>query len=69
VRDVFITLLFANLAYFAWSHWVDKPPPPPVNESIAHLPRLKLASERPAPRPAPRPTTSSAERGVARKLP
>jgi hypothetical protein len=39
----------ANLAYFAWSHWVDKPPPPPVNESIARLPRLKLASERPPP--------------------
>jgi hypothetical protein len=46
-------VLLANLAYFAWAHWVDKPPPPPVNESIARLPRLKLANERPAPRPAP----------------
>ncbi len=44
-------LLLVNLAYFAWSHWIDKPPPPPVNESIARLPRLKLASEQPAPPP------------------
>jgi len=65
VRNVFIALLFANLAYFAWSHLVDKPPPPPVNESIARLPRLKLASERPAPRAAPRPT-NPAERAEAR---
>jgi hypothetical protein len=52
VRNVFLAVVFANLAYFAWSHWIDKPPPPPVNESIARLPRLKLAQERPAPRPA-----------------
>jgi hypothetical protein len=49
VRNVFLTLLLVNLAYFAWSHWIDKPPPPPVNESIARLPRLKLASEQPPP--------------------
>lgn len=51
MRNVFLTLLFVNLAYFAWSHWIDKPPPPPVNESIARLPRLKLASEQPPPPP------------------
>ncbi len=51
MRNVFLTLLFADLAYFAWSHWIDKPPPPPVNESIARLPRLKLASEDPPPPP------------------
>ncbi len=51
MRTVFFTLLLANLAYFAWSHWIDKPPPPPVNESIARLPRLKLASELPPPPP------------------
>ena len=55
MRNVFLGLVFANLAYFAWSHWVDKPPPPPVNESIARLPRLKLASERPPPPPAAKP--------------
>ena len=51
VRNVFLTLLFVDLAYFAWSHWIDEPPPPPVNESIARLPRLKLASEDPPPPP------------------
>jgi hypothetical protein len=51
VRNVFLTVLFVNLAYFAWSHWIDKPPPPPVNESIARLPRLKLASEEQPPPP------------------
>jgi SPOR domain len=51
VRNVFLTLLLVNLAYFAWSYWIDKPPPPPVNESIARLPRLKLASEEPPPPP------------------
>jgi hypothetical protein len=51
VRNVLFTLLFANLAYFAWSHLVDTPRPPPVNENIARLPRLKLANERPASQP------------------
>ena len=50
MRRAFFALLLWNLGYFAWSHWIDTPPPPPVNESIARLPRLKLASERP---PAP----------------
>jgi hypothetical protein len=59
VRNVFLALLLANLVYFAWSHWVDKPPPPPVNESIARLPRLKLADERPAPRPATNPAAKT----------
>lgn len=47
----FFTLLLLNLAYFAWAHWIDKPPPPPVNESYARLPRLKLASEQPPEAP------------------
>ncbi len=51
MRNAFFTLLLVNLAYFAWSQWIDKPPPPPVNESIARLPRLKLASEQPPPPP------------------
>jgi hypothetical protein len=68
VRNVLVTLLFANLVYFAWSHWVDKPPPPPVNESIARLPRLKLANERPAPQPA-KPPANTAEKTGTPKLP
>jgi hypothetical protein len=47
VRFVFFALLFLNLAYFAWAHWIDAPRPPPVNEAIAHLPQLKMAGEGP----------------------
>ena len=53
VRNAFIALLFVNLVYFAWAHWVDEPKAPPVNEALAKLPRLKLLSELPeAQRPA-----------------
>jgi|SRR5215831_12358965 len=51
MRNVFWALLFANLAFFAWARWVDVPRAPPVNESVARLPRLKLASEEPPPPP------------------
>ena len=55
MRFAFFALLFANLAYFAWAHWIDAPRPAPVNEAIAHLPRLKMADEAPpAERPPPR---------------
>lgn len=55
MRLAFFALLFANLAYFAWAHWIDAPRPVPVNEAIAHLPRLKMADESPpAERPPPR---------------
>ena len=47
MRVAFFTLLFANLAYFAWAHWVDVPRPVPVNEAITRLPRLKLVDELP----------------------
>jgi hypothetical protein len=59
VRLAFFALLFANLAYFAWSHWVDAPRPPPVNDAIAHLPRLKMADELP---PAERPKPHTAQK-------
>jgi hypothetical protein len=45
VRTAFFVLLFVNLAYFAWANWVDVPPPPPVNQAIEKLPRIKLAEE------------------------
>jgi hypothetical protein len=51
VRNLFWALVFANIAYFGWSHWVDVPKPPPVNEAVSKLPRLKLASEQPSPPP------------------
>jgi hypothetical protein len=60
MRNVFWALLLANLAYFAWARWIDVPRPPPVNESISRLPRLKLASEEPAA--LPRGTTATPEK-------
>ena len=59
MRLVFFALLFLNLAYFAWAHWIDAPRPAPVNEAIAHLPQLKLADELP---PAERPPPHSTEK-------
>ena len=59
VRLAFIALLCLNLAYFAWANWVDAPRPPPVNESITHLPRLKLVEEVP---PAERPQAQTAQK-------
>ncbi len=59
MRNLFWALVFANLAYFAWAHWVDVPRPPPVNESITRLPLLKLASEQP---PLPRGTSAAPEK-------
>jgi hypothetical protein len=47
VRNTFIALLVVNIVYLAWSHWVDEPQPPPVNEALSRLPRLKLLSELP----------------------
>ena len=47
MRNIFLALVALNLVYFAWAHWVDEPKPPPVNEAIAKLPRLKLLSELP----------------------
>jgi hypothetical protein len=48
VRNLFLLVLFLNLAYFAWSHWVDVARPPVVNQAVARLPRLKLVAEAPA---------------------
>lgn len=47
MRIAFFTVLFINLAYFAWSRWVDVPHAPPINQVIARLPRLKLVTELP----------------------
>ena len=59
MRFVFFALLFANLVYFAWAHWVDTPRPPPVNEAITRLPQLKLAEEVP---PSQRPKRATADK-------
>ena len=48
MRRAFFVLLFANLAFLAWAHWVDVPPPAPSNDAISRLPRLKLVGESPS---------------------
>jgi cell division septation protein DedD len=45
VRTAVIALLFVNLVFMAWGHWIDVPPEPAVNQADTHLPRLVLASE------------------------
>jgi hypothetical protein len=42
VRIAFFALLFANLVYFAWAHWIDVPQAPAVNPGAKRLPPLKL---------------------------
>ncbi len=59
MRLAFFALLLLNLAYFAWAQWIDAPRPAPVNQSIAHLPRLKLVDELP---PAERPQAHTAQK-------
>jgi hypothetical protein len=59
VRFIFFALLFINLAYFAWAHWIDVPRAAPVNEAIGHLPRLRMADELP---PAERSPPHSGQR-------
>jgi hypothetical protein len=60
VRPIFFALLFMNVVYFAWAHWIDAPKPAAVNEAIVHLPRLKLIDEIP---PAERPQAHEAQKG------
>ena len=48
MRTAFFVLLFANLAFLAWAHWVDVPPRAPSNDAISRLPRLKLVGESPS---------------------
>jgi len=59
VRIAVFSLLFVNLAYMAWAHWIDAPVDPVVNQADMYLPRLMLANELPA-RPAVSPASSTA---------
>lgn len=47
VRTAVFVLIFVNLVFMAWAHWIDVPLEPPVNQTDARLPRLVLASEGP----------------------
>jgi len=64
VRNLFLALLSANLLFLAWAHWVDTPPEPTRQDSVARLPRLLLVTEAP---PAPKPTSDSAQKMVFRQ--
>jgi SPOR domain len=45
LRAALLLLLFANLAFFGWAHLVDVEPEPLPDDSIEHLPKLKLLGE------------------------
>jgi hypothetical protein len=53
VRPVLFALLLANLAYFAWAHWVDAPRPVVPSAAFARLPTLKMVNEVVEPAVAP----------------
>jgi cell division septation protein DedD len=45
LRAALFLLVFANLAFFGWSHLVDVAPEPMPDDSIQHVPKLKLLNE------------------------
>jgi hypothetical protein len=47
VRTAVFVLVFVNLVFMAWAHWIDVPVEPPINQVDTRLPRLVLASEAP----------------------
>ena len=56
MRLAFALLLFANIAWYAWAHWVAAPDEPAATAALANGQGLKLAREVPAvAAPAPLP--------------
>jgi hypothetical protein len=55
VRRVFALLLFANIAWYAWSHWVATPDEPSATAAAAPGQGLKLAREAAPPAAPARP--------------
>jgi hypothetical protein len=45
VRAAFFVLVFVNVAFLAWSRWIDTPASKPTPAPTQNLPRLELASE------------------------
>jgi hypothetical protein len=45
VRAAFFVLVFANVAFLAWSQWIDAPAPGPAAAPTQNLPKLELASD------------------------
>ncbi|MDH4261006.1 MAG: hypothetical protein OEW16_12000 [Gammaproteobacteria bacterium] len=60
MRVIFALLVLANIAWFAWTHWVDRPVDAPVPARI-EAPQLVLAREAPATEAAARPAIRPAD--------
>lgn len=45
MRAAFFVLVFANVAFLAWSQWIDVPAPKPPAAATQNLPKLELASD------------------------
>jgi hypothetical protein len=60
VRLAFALLLFANVAWYAWSHWIAAPDEPPATAAAAEGRGLKLAREA-GPPAAPAPVAQQGE--------
>jgi len=69
MRVLILALVFANLAFFGWAHWIASDAMPRVDIQKASVPRLKLAREvgvtqgptgaAVAPQPQPQPQSQS----------
>ena len=62
MRVAFFLLLLVNLAFLAWSEWIDVPQPAASNDVYARLPRLKLVGEEPRHSNRPSPGSASARK-------
>ena len=51
VRNAVFALLFVNLAFMAWAHWIDVPFESPVNPTDAHRRAWCLRPMRQSPLP------------------
>ena len=55
MRLAFALLLFANIAWYGWTHWVAQPDEPVATAAAAQGPSLKLAREAAPAQPSARP--------------
>ncbi len=60
MRVIFALLVLVNIAWFAWTHWVDRPVDAPVPARV-EAPQLVLAREAPATETAARPAIRPAD--------
>ena len=66
MRRLFFALVFLNLAYFAWAHFLAAPPAAAASAATTHLPTVKLVEEiPPGQRADPGVKKTVAEEGAA----